>query len=197
MTQKTLLLLIVLASPACGQGSLGTGATGGTTAAGGTTATAGAGATGRGGSGGAGGASTQEARIPRCLADLVASCTCKVAGACGQQTCLADGVTTTTTQPDGGLCNEGGEAVETRVFKPDGSLCFSIRQSARPEFACETVNTSWWDATGQKVASASAGAGGIGSCSGMPTVVACEATGETGAAPIPWPSNHCPANACP
>jgi len=202
MILKASFAIVVLACASCGGSTLGgAGGSGGSgsggSETGGTTGVAGTSAGGVGGTS-AGGTAT-EASLPRCLADLVAPCTCQwTGGQCGAQTCFLAGVTSSTTNPDGGACNDRHEPAETRVLKPDGTLCYSVRRSFVPEFACESGTLSWWDASGQMVASMalSGGDGETGSCASGPSKILCSATGDTGFAPNPWPNHDCPANAC-
>jgi hypothetical protein len=194
MILKGSLMFVLLAGVSCGASSLG-----------GSGGAGGSGGTGAGGSGGGAGTSAGgpaggpaiEASLPPCLADLVAPCTCQwTGGACGAQTCFAASVTTSTSNPDGGACNDTGAWAETRVLKPDGSLCYSVRRSGRADHACEDGVISWWDASGQMVASAD-GFYHFAFCSPVTPTITCAATGETGIAPDPWPNFDCPANACP
>lgn len=188
MTLKTAFAVVVLASISCGGSTLG-----------GSGGSGGAGPTGVAGTsaGGTGGSPSIEARVPRCLADLVAPCTCQWAGgSCGVQTCFAAGVTTATTDPEGGACNSTNDWSETRVYKPDGSLCFSVRRSYRMNFGCESGTITWWDAAGQMVATAD-GYGGQNACGIVTPTISCSAVSEGGVAPDPWPNYNCPANACP
>jgi hypothetical protein len=219
MRVRMSLLLALLACGSCGGSSLGgaggsggpggTSSTGGTGGSGGTSSTGGTGGSGgtssTGGTGGSGGTSGgvgggpdagvgQEAQLPRCLADLVAQCTCKVTTECGVETCFASGVTTKTTAPDGGSCNLTGDAAETRVLKPDGSLCYSVRISSRSDTACEILSYSWRDAAGQEVAKAYGYQQLTTSCFNVTPTITCTVSGETGVAPINWPHTDCDTN---
>ena len=176
-------------------GTSGVGGTngGGTTTTAGTSGGGTAGTSGGGTGTGSTGGGNDEAKVPRCLADLVAPCTCKSTGECGPQTCFKQGITTTTATPDGGACNLTGEAGETRVFNADGSLCYSVRTASYTGRACEDLTISWWDAAGNEVASAS-GYPGLStlSCSFATPTITCKATGETGIVSINWPHTNCP-----
>lgn len=175
-----------------GSGGVGGTSAGGTTGVAGTSA---GGTTGGGASGGTGGAPKAEENLPRCLADLVAPCTCKGPSACGPQSCFAPGVTRTTTRPDGGSCNFTGDADEIKVYKAGGTLCYSVQSSGRPDMACEVLTIVWRDAAGQEVASAH-GYPSFGTCATLAPPVTCKATGETGIVPLTWPPADCPAGTC-
>ena len=208
MVPRAALVVGFLACGSCSGSSLGestgTGGAAGTIAAGtagvaGTSegGTTGVGGTSGGGTTGAGGTDGTpiEASVPRCLAELVASCTCQWnGGACGAQACFAAGVTATTLNPER-ACDNTSVWAETRVFKADGSLCYVFRRSGRSDHACEDGVISWWDASGQMVASAD-GFYHSGSCGAVTPTITCAATGETGVVPDPWPNHDCPANAC-
>jgi len=192
------LTFVLLAGASCGGSTLGgAGGSGGVagTSAGGTGGGAGAG--GAGAAGGTGGSGNDEARVPRCLADLVAPCTCKSPGECGPQTCFKHGITVSTTTPDGGACNLTGAEDETRVFNMDGSLCYSVRRTSYAGRACEDLTISWWDAAGHEVASAS-GYPGLSTlrCYTATPTITCTSSGETGVVAINWPHTDCPTD-CP
>lgn len=193
--ERALLLSLVVACASCGGSSLGgsggSGGSGGTSAGG----TGGVAGTSAGGTGGVDGA---EAHVPRCIADLIAACTCKVAAdGCGPRTCFVAGVTTTTTNLDGGTCGGPGDAEEKHVLKPDGSVCYSTRTFWVPlTGGCESVSVVWYDPAGNMVASAR-GTPGFEPCAGQLPYVTCTATGETGSVPFnAWPRSDCPANGC-
>ena len=103
----------------------------------------------------------------------------------------------TTTAPDGGACNLTGAEDEKRVLNADGSLCYSVRATSYAGRACEDLTISWWDAAGNKIASAS-GYPGLSTlrCYTATPTITCTSTGATGVVSINWPHADCPTQ-CP
>jgi hypothetical protein len=134
------------------------------------------GKSGTGGRAGAAGSFIYQTDLP-CLRELFAPC--PQAGPCqrmetdgGSTYCYTSGVRQEEMAVTTDCHDEAGQrGLETRVYKPDGTLCYTYSWSCICNTICESGQGAWRNPAGDVVATTSSG--------GTTTTVRCVATGET------------------